>query len=230
MGDKRVILLLSGGIDSTVTMNVLARDGFKVHALVFHYGQTLAKEVDVAIENHLHLYQRDREATVEPIATNLSWLAPECALLAEGTKGIPLDRSLDTIAKSGTPPTYVPFRNGIMLAYAVAYGEAHGIESIFCGGNGLNSGNYYDDTAEFARAFQFAADEGTSPNYRPRILFPMADLPKREVVSLGIDLGVDFTKTWSCYLNGDHHCGRCDSCAQRIAAFDGRMDLHGRLL
>jgi len=83
----------------------------------------------------------------------------------------------------------------------------------------LNSGNYYDDTTAFARMFQMAADEGTSPDYHPAIIYPYADMPKSAIVEIGRGLGVDYGQTWSCYRNGEKPCGTCDSCAQRQHAF-----------
>jgi 7-cyano-7-deazaguanine synthase len=115
-----------------------------------------------------------------------------------------------------------------LFAYAVAYGEPRGIETIIGGCNGLLSGNYPDDTAEFGRAFQAAAREGTQPGYYPEIWLPFAHKSKAEVVRIGLQAGVNYGMTWSCYDNGQRHCGICDSCVQRRAAFEPNgLDLEG---
>ena len=132
---------------------------------------------------------------------------------------IPVGRSREEILVDGTPLSYVPFRNGIFLAYAVALGEVEGIENIYAGANGLNSGNYWDDTTAFASKFTAAARTGTSQEYNPTIRFPFARWGKKKIVALGKRLGIDYEKeTWSCYVGGKTHCGICDSCVQRMDA------------
>lgn len=205
------ILLLSGGIDSTTLLAQLSAEGYRVHCLTFDYGQTLEKEIGIARRNAEKYRQEWQLMTID-----LSGLKSKCALLGDGT--IPTGRTDEEIDKE-TPSTYVPFRNGIFLAYAVALGEAQGINQIFAGGNGLNSGQYPDDTSLFAADFQTAANSGTSPEYVPKIRFPYANIHKSDVVAIGERLSVDYTETWSCYLNGPLHCGECDSCYQRLKAF-----------
>jgi 7-cyano-7-deazaguanine synthase len=218
---SQAVVLLSGGIDSTTALALARHYGFDCHALIFDYGQRLARELDYAERN------AQRHATVSTVVrAPMNWIDPACSLL--GAAPLQTGRSTSEIADSGPPTSYVPFRNGIMFAYAVAYGEARGIETIFGGCNGLQSGNYPDDTAEFGKAFTQAAQIGTQPGYQPRIWLPFATMPKAQIVGLGRRLGVDYTATWSCYDNGDRHCGRCDSCAQRRAAFTPNdLDLEG---
>lgn len=205
------ILLLSGGVDSTTLLAQLSTEGVKLHCLTFDYGQTLKKEVTIARNNAEKYRQEWQKVTID-----LSWLNTPCSLLGKGK--IPTNRTPDQIDHQ-TPTTYVPFRNGIFLAYAVAFGESNKINRIFCGGNGLYSGQYPDDTALFAWDFQNAANSGTSPAYNPKIRFPYANTPKSNVVAIGKRLSVDYSQTWSCYQNGLHHCGKCDSCYQRLKAF-----------
>ena len=215
---KRCVLLLSGGIDSMTLAHQLVHDGYHVHALTMDYGQTLDKEVEVARKAADGLELLWRRVDIP-----LLWVAPACALLQGTATAMPTGRNLQQISQGGTPPTYVPFRNGIFLALAVAYGEARGIGQIFCGGNGLHSGLYWDDTAQFAQAMTLAATVGTSPAYAPVIRFPFADMDKAAIVGLGRSLGVDYGATWSCYQNGHQHCGQCDSCVQRAAALGGHL-------
>jgi len=209
--NKQAVILLSGGIDSTTLLALLTDRGFKVTAITFDYGQTLKKEVQISQRNAAAY-----GAQFIVFNTPLQWTAPKCSLLGSDDK-VPTGRSISEIEDS-TPSTYVPFRNGIFLAYAVAWGEGHGVSLIGCGGNGLNSGNYYDDTAKFAKTFEKAAKVGTSPKFKPKIYFPWAKKKKSEIVKVGTKLGVNYDNTWSCYLNGETHCGKCDSCVQRQRA------------
>jgi 7-cyano-7-deazaguanine synthase len=204
------VLLLSGGIDSTTLLAKLVAEGRHPLCLIFDYGQSLIKEVTVAKKN---AERYGCESMV--LKTPLNFLGGVCSLLSGKDGEIVTGRSRGEIAASGTPSSYVPFRNGIFLAYAVALGEAKGLREIYCGGNGLSSGNYYDDTAAFASAFTDAAREGTSPEYMPTIWFPFSMISKADVVKIGNRLRVDYGLTWSCYKNNVRPCGECDSCVQR---------------
>jgi 7-cyano-7-deazaguanine synthase len=220
---KEAILLLSGGIDSTTVLVDLAFKGYKVHCLIFDYGQSLIKEVELSREN-----AQAMGGVPAVLKTPFDFLPGEHALLGGG-KEIPKGRSIFEIGAGGTPDSYVPFRNGIFLAYAIAYGESAGIEEIFCGGNGLLSGNYWDDTSEFARIMGIAGSVGTDPGYTPLIQYPFAEVAKSEIVKLGQSYGFNYARTWSCYLNGESHCGECDSCKFRaIAMQENGLDLEGR--
>lgn len=210
------VLILSGGIDSTTTLAELVDRGKRPLCLIFDYGQTLSKEVQVAVANAQRF-----GCSYHVVDLPMGWIAPGCPLLGGGD--IPTGRTRKQIQAGGTPATYVPFRNGIMLSIAGAAAEARGIRPIYCGGNGLDSGNYWDDTFEFAKAMERAIDAGTDPKWQPRVLFPNANRTKVDVVTVGMLHGVDYSKTWSCYQNGDHHCGECDSCVQRREA----LAVHG---
>jgi len=214
---RGAVILLSGGIDSTTCLarlqNMHLIDPEEIVALIFDYGQTLRRELDVAVDN-----AQKYGAQPKIVRVDLGWMAPECGLLkgnTEAVKGLPKGRGRGQIEDGGTPPSYVPFRNGIFLAYAVGFAEAHGINSIYLGANGLDSGNYWDDRLEFVEAMERAAREGTDPSFHPRICAPFATWPKAKIVDLGRKLGVDYDATWSCYLDGEAHCGECDSCRQR---------------
>ena len=224
------VMLLSGGIDSTTMLAQVSRRvryyGAELHCLIFDYGQTLLREVELSRLNALHY-----GAVPHVIQTPLDWLGADCSILAGSETPIAKGRTLEAIKDGGTPTSYVPFRNGIFLAYAVAFAEAHQMPNIYCGGNGLYSGNYWDDTAEFAGAFQEAARVGTDPDFQPTIVFPWAGINKGSIVGWGVENGVDYSRTWSCYENGDTHCGECDSCKQRAKAFEHfNLDLEGRPL
>ena len=204
------LVLLSGGIDSTTVLYDLVNKGKRVMCLIFDYGQTLIKEVDVAIANANRVGAHHKVVHID-----LSFSDSKCTLISDND--IAVDRDFDQI-DADVPTSYVEFRNGILLSYAVMFAECHNIHDIYGGFNGLDSGKYYDDTAQFVRAFEAAANAGTSPAFSVNIHAPWANMHKYEIVQRGIALGLDYDNTWSCYKNGDTHCGRCDSCKQRARA------------
>lgn len=204
------VLLLSGGIDSTTMLYKLVNEGKKVFCLIFDYGQSLIKEVDIAAENARRLQQ-----DYKVIKIDLSFSDSRCSLISDTP--IAQDKTFQQIDEE-IPTSYVEFRNGILLSYAVMFAECHDIREIYGGFNGLDSGQYYDDTLTFVRAFEKAANAGTKPTYNVRIKAPFSIIPKSDIVKLGIFLGLDYNNTWSCYNNGHTHCGKCDSCKQRFRA------------
>ena len=216
----RAILLLSGGIDSTTVLAALAARQVEVLALIFDYGQRLQDELEYALEN-----AGTYGAAAIMLRSHLDDLLTGNAI-TNVALDLPELRTTDQIAAAGTPPSYVPFRNGIFFAYAVALAEQEGVPYIFGGCNGLASGNYPDDTEDFAYAMTGAARHGTAPDFKPTILVPLARHTKAEVVAAGLALGVDYERTTSCYLDlfeREHpevarHCGWCDSCVQRAEA------------
>lgn len=209
----KAILLLSGGIDSTTVLYDLNKRLAEVHCLIFDYGQTLGKEIDYAIDNAKRLNQ-----PYKVIQIDLDWIGSKCSILYKNDTKISKNRTFDEI-NAATPSSYVEFRNGIFLAYAVAYGEAQGISDIYGGFNGVQSGQYPDDTCDFVYAFGHAARSGTAKG-NMMIHGPWCCQPKYNIVKAGVELGIDYLNhTWSCYTNGKEHCGQCDSCKQREQAF-----------
>jgi 7-cyano-7-deazaguanine synthase len=206
-------VLLSGGIDSTTVLAMLRKRGVRVVTVTFEYGQTLEREVAVAAGNAAR-FAVDQHYQV---ALDLTRFGGGCSLLDHGSP-ILKGRTWDEIAADPRPSSYVPFRNGIFFAYLVGLGEYLGIEEIYGGCNGLNSGNYPDDTKEFLAAMTEVARQGTGRGYRPTIGSPFTDLFKWEVVKCGLELGVDYSLTYSCYANRNPHCGECDSCLMRKSA------------
>lgn len=204
------VLLLSGGIDSTTALYKLVNEGKNVFCLIFDYGQSLIKEVDVAIKNAQRLNQ-----DYKVIKIDLSFSDSQCSLISENE--ISVNKTFQQI-DSDIPTSYVEFRNGILLSYAVMFAECHNINMICGGFNGLDSGQYYDDTYEFIKSFENSANLGTKPSYKVRIEAPFSKMKKSDIVKLGLSLGLDYSNTWSCYKNGETHCGQCDSCKQRFRA------------
>jgi len=215
MEKKGAIVLLSGGLDSAVCCAVAVKEGFAVTALTFRYGQRHAVEVERA--------RRVAESlgTAEHRIIELD-LASVGGSALTGSGEVPLDREDPT--SGGIPPTYVPARNTIFLAHALAWAEVGGIGDIFIGVNHLDSSGYPDCRPAFIEAFRKVAETGTRAGAEgrpPRIRTPLIDMTKAQIVRLGVELGVDLSLTVSCY-NADEKgraCGRCDSCILRRRGF-----------
>lgn len=215
MEHKRAVLLLSGGLDSTTLLALATSEGYAVHALTFRYGQRHAAEVAASRNIAAHY------GAVQHLVTDID-LRPFGGSALTSDVGVPKDRPLDG---NGIPVTYVPARNTIFLSFALAWAEVLGASDIFIGVNALDYSGYPDCRPEFIAAFEKMARlatragvEGTAP---PRIRAPLISLTKREIIQLGIGLGVDYGLTTSCYdpSAGGDACGRCDACQLRLRGF-----------
>jgi len=212
------VLLLSGGLDSYTAGAVARADGYELYALTICYGQVHEREVEaarhvaraLAVNRHLEL-----DVPLAKIGGS--------ALVGEGD--IPKDRVLDREADSGgIPSTYVPARNTVFLSLAMAWAEVIGAEAIVIGVNALDYSGYPDCRPEYLRAFERVAALATRAGVegRPlRILAPLLEWSKAQIIRRGLDLGVDYGLTWSCYdpSPGGAPCGRCDSCILRTRGF-----------
>ncbi len=208
------IVLFSGGIDSTTAL-YWARERFApLRTLVFAYGQRHGIEVAMARQASARL-GIECDVVEMPLRGLLS-----SALLADGR---PIAASLaESRREPGPPSTYVPFRNGIFLAIAAAYGESHGCRRLVTGFNSVDSPDYPDTSAAFVRKMTAAVNEGSSAGKgggRFRIHTPLACLNKREIIALGLDLGADYSHSVSCYRGSEVPCLRCPSCDIRSRAF-----------
>jgi len=210
------VVLLSGGLDSATTAAVAKRDGFRVHALTVVYGQRHAVEVRAA----------ERVAAALGVAEHrvirLDLSAFGGSALTDAIE-VPKDRSEEAMA-SGIPVTYVPARNTVFLSLALAYAEARGLRDIFIGANAVDYSGYPDCRPEFIEQFERLANVATKAGVegeRFRIHAPLIDLPKTQIIRLGLSLGLDYGLTHSCYDPDPEGrpCRRCDSCRIRIAAF-----------
>ena len=214
MAHKKAVLLLSGGLDS-YTAGAIARDeGYDLYALTVRYGQVHAAEIDAArrVAKALGAVQH-----IE-LDVPLSKFGGS-ALVGDGE--IPKDRALDT---SDIPATYVPARNTVFLSLAMAWAEAVGAEAIVIGVNALDYSGYPDCRPEYLRAFEQLASVATKAGVegqRLRILAPLLELSKADIIRRGLSLDVDYGLTLSCYDPTPHGrpCGRCDSCRLRARGF-----------
>lgn len=215
----RAVVLLSGGLDSTTVLAVALRDGFDVAALSVRYGQRHAAELDAAAR----IAQRMGVTRHEIVDLDLRTFGGS-ALTADIP--VPKDRDVDAIA-SGIPVTYVPARNTVFLALALAFAETLGAADIFIGVNALDYSGYPDCRPAFIEAFErlanVATKAGVDGTSRFAIHAPLLQLSKAEIITLGLSLGVDYGDTCSCYdpLPTGEACGRCDACVLRLRGFEG---------
>jgi 7-cyano-7-deazaguanine synthase len=208
-----LVLLLSGGLDSYTAGAILKSQGYDLHALSVRYGQRHARELEAArrvagalgVRRHLEL------------AVDLSRVGGS-ALTAD--IDVPKDRPLD----SSIPVTYVPARNTVFLSLALAWAEALGAFDIGIGANALDYSGYPDCRPEYLRAFEAMANLATKAGVEGRrfhIHAPLLEMSKAQIIRRGVELGVDYGLTHSCY-DPDHSgraCGHCDSCVLRAKGF-----------
>jgi 7-cyano-7-deazaguanine synthase len=214
---RRAIVLLSGGLDSATTLAVARSLGFMPVALSFRYGQRHRGEIEAA-------------ATVAQQQGVLDHRIVEIDLRSVGGSAltddipVPAGRSDEEVAR-GIPITYVPARNTIFLAYALALGEVLGATDIFIGVNAVDYSGYPDCRPEFIAAFErlanLATRTGVEGTARFKIHAPLLDLAKAEIIRLGLIMGVDFGLTRSCYAPDaqGRGCGACDACRLRLKGF-----------
>jgi 7-cyano-7-deazaguanine synthase len=210
------VVLLSGGLDSTATLAVAQDLGYCAYAISFRYGQRHAIELDAARA----IAQRARVGQHVIVDIDLR-LFGGSALTAD--VAVPKDRSAEQMGE-GIPVTYVPARNTVFLSFALAWAEVLGADSIFLGINALDYSGYPDCRPEYIAAFERMANLATKravEGQRLRIHAPLIGLSKAEIIRRGVELGVDFGLTRSCYDPSDagEACGSCDSCLLRLKGF-----------
>jgi 7-cyano-7-deazaguanine synthase len=214
---RRAVVLLSGGLDSTTLLALVASQHYEITALTFRYGQRHAREVDCAVR----VAQAYRVA--RHILIDVDLRSPGGSALTSDVP-VPKDRRPEEIG-TGIPVTYVPARNTVFLAYALAWAEVLGTGDIFIGVNALDYSGYPDCRPEYIAAFErmanLAVREAVEGRLKIRIHAPLLELHKHQIVELGLSLGVDYSLTSSCYdpLPDGAACGRCDACRLRLAAF-----------
>lgn len=210
----RAVLLLSGGLDSYTAGAIARAEGYELYALTVRYGQVHAREMAAAREVARDLgVRRHIELDVNLAAFGGS------ALVGDGA--VPKDRALDA---GGIPSTYVPARNTIFLSLALAWAEVVAADAIVIGVNALDYSGYPDCRPEYLSAFDRLAALATRAGVegKPlRVLAPLLRLSKGEIIRRGLELGLHYSLTHSCYDPGPRgeSCGRCDSCRLRARGF-----------
>jgi len=209
----RAVILLSGGLDSATTLAIAQSEGFDCYALSFRYGQRHAAELDAArrvakslgAAKHVILDIDLRQFGGSALTSDIP---------------VPKDRPLDETI----PVTYVPARNTIFLSFALAWAEVLGAQDIFIGVNALDYSGYPDCRPEYIAAFQQMAGLATKAGVegaRVRVHTPLIEMRKAEIIRKGLELGVDYELTFSCYdpTPDGMPCGHCDSCRIREQGF-----------
>jgi 7-cyano-7-deazaguanine synthase len=217
LGEKKAVVLLSGGLDSTTVVAIAKRQGFAVYALSFDYGQNHKIELEfaarVAVAQNV---ERHAIVKVDLRAFGGSALTSDVP--------VPKHRSLEDMGH-GVPVTYVPARNTVFLSLALAFAETLGATDIFLGVNALDYSGYPDCRPEFIEAFErlanLATKMGTEDGKRITIHTPLIAMTKQQIVEAGIRLGVDYGLTITCYDPSPtgQACGACDACLLRLKGF-----------
>lgn len=218
MDEKRAVVLLSGGLDSSTTLALARREGFACYALTFLYGQRHQCEIQAA----RHVAQSLGALEHRVIEIDLGALGGSA--LTDSTLAVPKDRH-ELGAGTEIPTTYVPARNTVFLSYALAWAEVLGVFDLFIGVNSTDYSGYPDCRAEFIAAYEAMANLATAAAVegkgRYRVHTPIIEMSKAEIIRTGTDLGFDYALTHSCYDPDPEgrSCGRCDSCRLRLKGF-----------
>jgi 7-cyano-7-deazaguanine synthase len=214
---SKAVVLLSGGLDSATVLAIAKAEGYDVYALSFAYGQRHAWELECARAVALSMGAKEhRTASIDLRAFGGSALTAEI--------DVPKGRSTEEMSGE-IPITYVPARNTIFLSFALAWAEVLGCSDIFIGVNALDYSGYPDCRPEFIAAFERLANLATRAGVEGRqalkIHTPLISLTKAEIIRKGLELGVDYSLTSSCYdpSPSGGPCGRCDSCVLRQKGF-----------
>jgi 7-cyano-7-deazaguanine synthase len=217
MGNRPAIVLLSGGLDSTTVLAIARAQGFRPAALTFRYGQRHAVEIEASrrvaaaqgITDH-------RIADIDLRVFGGSALTADIA--------VPKGRSAAEMAADEIPVTYVPARNTIMLSFALAFAEVIDAADIFLGVNAVDYSGYPDCRPDYIQSFETMANLATKAGVEGRRLTlhtPLIDLTKADIIRRGLELGVDYSITSTCYDPDPQGraCGQCDSCRLRLKGF-----------
>lgn len=214
MSEERAVVLLSGGLDSATVLAIAVAAGYECHCLSFRYGQRHSAELDAAANVASALGAASHHVA------NIDIGAFGGSALTDDTIEVPTGG-----VDEGIPVTYVPARNTVFLAYALGFAEVREATHIFIGVNAVDYSGYPDCRPEFIAAFEAMANLATRAGVEGRgvrIETPLIDLPKGEIIRRGIELGVDYAMTTSCYQldAAGQACGVCDSCRIRRAGFE----------
>jgi 7-cyano-7-deazaguanine synthase len=217
--NKKAIVLLSGGLDSTTTLAIAKNKGFDVYTISFDYGQRHKIELKLAKKiAKKYLVKEHKIAKIDLRIFGGSALTSKIS--------VPKDQK---ISQNKIPITYVPARNTIFLSYALAYAEVIGAFDIFIGVNAIDYSGYPDCRPDFIKTFtklaKLATAAGVENKGNFKIHTPLIKMSKKEIIQLGIKNGVDYSLTHSCYdpiVTGKKiiSCGKCDSCKLRLEGFN----------
>ena len=211
-GEKKAVILLSGGLDSATVLAIASSQGYACHALSLDYGQRHASELNAALR------VAEKQSVIEHKILPIALEAFGGSALTDENIQVPEN------ATEGIPVTYVPARNTIFLSLALGWAEVLGARDIFVGVNAVDYSGYPDCRPAFIQAFENLANLATRAGVEGssfHIHAPLINLAKAQIIQTGTDLGVDYSVTVSCYQADDlgYACGVCDSCRLRAQGF-----------
>jgi 7-cyano-7-deazaguanine synthase len=214
---KKAVVLSSGGIDSTTAMAIAKHEGYKIYSLSFFYGQRHAFELEAAQK------MANAIGVIEHLVINIDLKQIGGSSLTDDID-VPKDRDEQEMTRK-IPVTYVPARNTIFLSFALAWAEVLKSSDIFIGVNAIDYSGYPDCRPEYIEAFEqmanLATKAGVEGTTKIRIRTPLIHLTKAQIIQKGIELGIDYALTHSCYDPSPRGlaCGKCDSCYLRRKGF-----------
>lgn len=208
---EKAIILLSGGMDSALTLAFAIEMGYIPCALHINYNQKTMIKEKWCYEQLCDFYK-----ITDKLEVDISYLAK---IGGSSLTDQSIEVSKADLESHEVPSSYVPFRNANILAIATSWAEILGAKALFIGAVEEDSSGYPDTRKSFFEAFEKVIDTGTKPETKIRIITPVIDMSKRQIVQEGKKLNVPFDLTWSCYKSEDKACGECDSCALRLRGF-----------
>lgn len=217
MSAKSAVVLLSGGLDSATALAIARSEGFACHAISFRYGQRHVAELECAKK------LAEKNGVIQHVIVDIDLRVFGGSALTANI-AVPKGRSHDEMG-SGIPITYVPARNTIFLSYALAFAEVMVSSDVFVGVNALDYSGYPDCRPEYIHAYETMANLATKAGVegvmKLKIHTPLISLTKAQIIKRGLELGVDYGMTSSCYdpTPDAVACGQCDSCQLRLKGF-----------
>ena len=218
MSPKKAVVLSSGGIDSTTVMAIAKQEGFEIYSLSFFYKQRHSIEIEAARK------VADAMNVKKHLIIDIDLKKIGGSALTDNNLDVPKHRKMQSMADE-IQVTYVPARNTIFLSYALAWSEVLQSSDIFIGVNAIDYSGYPDCRPEYIEAFErmanLATKAGVEGKTKLKIRTPLIHMTKAEIIKKGVDLGVDFSLTHSCYdpSSDGLACGECDSCIIRKQGF-----------
>lgn len=215
---KKVVVLVSGGLDSSTVLAMLQKDNVQIYAISFYYAQNHSIEIN-KIKNFIKNYNVSDYRVI-----NVDLSAFSSTALVNKDVDVPKYSSVGDLGDK-IPVTYVPARNTIFLSYALGYAEVVGASDIYIGAHMTDSANYPDCRPEYLTSFENMANLATKAGvegHKINIHAPLIEMSKSEIVSTGLKLNVDYSSTISCYDPDEEarSCGKCHACLVRIKAFE----------
>ncbi|MDR1417641.1 MAG: 7-cyano-7-deazaguanine synthase QueC [Endomicrobium sp.] len=202
--EKKALVLLSGGLDSTTVLYYALSKGYQCNCIVFDYGQKHKKELKSAIK-----IAKSVNANYSIIKITLPWSND---VLTNKDKKVPVHKNLP----KNIPPTYVPGRNTLFLSYALSFAQSTNADVIFIGVNAVDFSNYPDCTPDFVKAYNNVLK---ALKTKITVKTPLLKLNKAQIIKLGTKLNVPYKDTWTCYNGFSKPCRQCDSCKLRAKGF-----------